>query len=163
MPASSRLPSLGKRGEGWFAIQLVLMGLVGLAALVHVYWPDSVAGVFGILGLALIALALALFAFAAVSLLVARAVTVFPRPREQSALAQHGVYRIVRHPVYGAVLLIALGWSLALAPLGLIPTALLAVVFDLKARIEEAWLSERHADYAAYRERTPRRFVPGVY
>jgi protein-S-isoprenylcysteine O-methyltransferase Ste14 len=163
MPASSHLPRLGRRGEGWVAIQLALMVLVGLAALVGVYWPDSVAGVFVILGLALIGVALVLFAFAGVSLLVARAVTVFPRPRDESALAQRGVYRIVRHPVYGAILLIAVGWSLAVAPLGLIPTVLLAVVFDLKARLEEAWLVEQHAEYAAYRERTPRRFVPGLY
>jgi protein-S-isoprenylcysteine O-methyltransferase Ste14 len=163
MPVSSRLPSLGRRGEGWFAIQLVLMVLVGLAAVAGVYWPDSVTGLFVIFGLTLIAAALVLFALAGVSLLVARAATVFPRPREQSALAQRGVYRVVRHPIYGAILLIALGWSLAVAPLGLIPTLLLAVVFDLKARIEEAWLADRHPDYAAYRERTPRRFVPGVY
>jgi protein-S-isoprenylcysteine O-methyltransferase Ste14 len=139
------------------------MLLIGLSAAVGVYWPDSVTGVFVILGIALIAVALILFAVAGVSLLVARAATVFPRPREQSDLAQRGVYRVVRHPIYGAILLIALGWSLALAPLGLIPTALLAVVFDLKARLEEAWLAERHPKYAAYRERTPRRFVPGVY
>lgn len=163
MPASSRLPRLGRRGEGWFAIQLALMGLIGLAVLVDVYWPDSVAGVLGILGLALIALALVFFAFAGASLLLARAVTVFPRPRERSTLAERGVYRIVRHPVYGAILLIAIGWSLAVAPLGLIPTVLLAVIFDLKARLEEAWLAERHPGYAAYRERTPRRFVPGLY
>jgi protein-S-isoprenylcysteine O-methyltransferase Ste14 len=163
MPASSRLPRLGRRGEGWVAIQLALMVLIGLAALAGVYWPDSVAGVFVILGLALIAAALVLFGFAGVSLLLARAVTIFPRPRERSALAERGVYRIVRHPVYGAILLIAIGWSLAVAPLGLIPTVLLAVVFDLKARIEEAWLVEQHAEYAAYRERTPRRFVPGLY
>jgi protein-S-isoprenylcysteine O-methyltransferase Ste14 len=139
------------------------MVLAGLAALVDVYWPDSVAGVFGILGLVLIAGGLVLFAVAGVSLLIARAATAFPRPRSQSKLAQRGVYRIVRHPIYGALLLVAVGWSLAVAPLGLIPTLLLAVVFDLKARIEEAWLAEQHADYAAYRERTPRRFVPGFY
>jgi protein-S-isoprenylcysteine O-methyltransferase Ste14 len=163
MPASSRLPRLGRKGEGWVAIQLALMVLVGLSALIPVYWPDSVAGVLGVLGLILIVTGLVLLAFAGMSLLLARAATVFPRPREESKLAQRGVYRVVRHPVYGAVLLIALGASLAVAPLGLIPTALLAVVFDLKARIEESWLTERHPDYARYRERTPRRFVPGLY
>lgn len=163
MRASSRLPSLGSRGEGWFALQLALMILVGLAALLPIYWPDSVAGIFVVLGLVLVALALVLFAFAGISLLVVRAVTVFPHPREESGLAQRGAYRVVRHPVYGAILLIAVGWSLALAPLGLIGTALLAIVFDLKARVEEAWLTERHPEYAAYRERTPRRFVPGIY
>ena len=163
MPVSSRLPSLGRKGEGWVAIQLALMVLVGLSALLDVYWPDSVAGVFVVLGLVLIALALVLLAFAGVSLVVVRAITAFPRPRERSGLAQTGVYRVVRHPVYGAILLIVLGWSLAVAPLGLIPAALLAIVFDLKARLEEAWLTERNPGYAAYRERTPRRFVPGLY
>lgn len=139
------------------------MVLVGLSALIPVYWPESVAGVLSVLGLILIAVALVLLAFAGVSLVVARAATVFPRPRERSALAQRGVYRAVRHPVYGGVLLAAVGASLAVTPLGLVPTALLAIVFDLKARIEEAWLMERHAGYAAYRQRTRRRFVPGLY
>jgi protein-S-isoprenylcysteine O-methyltransferase Ste14 len=57
----------------------------------------------------------------------------------------------------------ALGASLVESPLALIPAALLAVVVDFKARLEEAWLVERQPGYAAYRERTPRRFVPGVY
>jgi protein-S-isoprenylcysteine O-methyltransferase Ste14 len=163
MPASSRLPSLGRRGEGWFALQLVLMGLVALSALTGVYWPDAVAGTLAVIGLVLIVAALLLLVGAGISLVAARAITALPRPRAGSTVAQSGVYRIVRHPVYGAVLLIAVGWSLAESPLGLIPAALLAVVFDLKARLEEAWLEERHRDYGAYRRRTPHRFVPGIY
>ena len=166
MSASSRLPNpprLGRRGGGWVALQSVLIVLIGLSALMGVYWPDSVAGVLVVIGLALILAALVLLVLAAVSLLLARSITVFPRPREQAAVAKSGVYARVRHPVYGAVLLIALGASLAESPLGLIPTAVLAVVFDLKARVEEAWLEERLPAYARYREQTPRRFVPGIY
>jgi protein-S-isoprenylcysteine O-methyltransferase Ste14 len=139
------------------------MVLVGVSALTGVYWPDSVAGVFVVVGLALILAGFVLLATAGIALLLARSTTVFPRPREGAMLADTGVYRRVRHPVYGAVLLIALGWSLVESPLGLLPTAALAVVFDLKARVEEAWLEERFPDYSQYRERTPRRFVPGVY
>jgi protein-S-isoprenylcysteine O-methyltransferase Ste14 len=139
------------------------MALVGLTALTGVYWPDSVAGVFTIVGFVLIAAAILLLALAGASLLVARALTAMPRPREDSTLAETGIYRVVRHPVYGALLLIGVGWSLAESPLGLLPAALLAIVFDLKARLEEAWLQERHPGYAGYRDRTPRRFVPGVY
>ncbi len=54
----------------------------------------------------------------------------------------------MRHPVYGGVILIGLGWLLADAPLGLVPTALLAALFDLKGRREEAWLIERFPEYA---------------
>jgi len=134
-----------------------------LSALTKVYWPDSVASTFTVVGLILIVLGFVLLLAAGVSLVFARAFSAMPRPREGSTVAQGGVYRLVRHPVYGALLLIALGWSLAESPLGLIPTAVLAVVFDLKARLEETWLQEGHPEYAAYRERTPRRFVPGVY
>jgi protein-S-isoprenylcysteine O-methyltransferase Ste14 len=157
------LPRLGRRGEGWFALQVALMVLIGLSALTGVYWPDSAAGVLVVVGLVLVVAGLVLLVLAGISLLLARSTTVFPRPREQAVLADSGVYRHVRHPVYGAVLLLAVGWSLADSPLGLIPTALLAVVFDLKARVEEAWLQERLSGYAGYRERTRRRFVPGVY
>jgi protein-S-isoprenylcysteine O-methyltransferase Ste14 len=139
------------------------MVLVGVSALTGVYWPDSVAGVFVVVGLALILAGLVLLATAGISLLLARSTTVFPRPREDAMLAESGVYRQVRHPVYGAVLLIALGWSLVESPLGLIPAGALAVVFDLKARVEEVWLEERFPAYSGYRERTPRRFLPGVY
>jgi len=163
MPASSRLPRLGARGQGWFALQAALMALVGLTALTEVYWPDSVAGLLAVVGFVLIAAALVLMALAGVSLLFARALTALPRPREGATLAQSGIYRIVRHPVYGGLVLIALGWSLAESPLGLIPAALLAVVFDLKARVEESWLEERYPDYAGYREQTPWRFLPGLY
>lgn len=139
------------------------MVLVGVSALTGVYWPESVAGVFVVIGLVLILAGFVLLAAAGISLLLARSTTVFPRPREGAMLADTGVYRQVRHPVYGAVLLIALGWSLVESPLGLLPTAALAVVFDLKARVEEAWLEERFPGYSQYRERTPRRFVPGLY
>jgi protein-S-isoprenylcysteine O-methyltransferase Ste14 len=169
MPASSRLarplgpPRLGARGGGWVLLQLVLMALVGVSALTGVYWPESIAGGLAIVGFALIAAALLLLILAGASLVFARSGTIFPRPRQGASVAESGVYRRVRHPVYGAVLLLAVGWSLAESPLGLIPTALLAVLFDLKARVEEDWLEEQLPGYAQYRQRTPRRFVPGVY
>jgi protein-S-isoprenylcysteine O-methyltransferase Ste14 len=156
-------PRLGARGEGWVALQSGLIVLVGLSPLTGVYWPDAVVGVFVVVGLVLILAGLVLLLLAAISLLLARSTTVFPRPREGAVLAESGVYRRVRHPVYGSVLLLAVGFSLAESPLGLIPTALLAVVFDLKARVEEEWLRERLPGYARYQERTPRRFVPGIY
>ncbi len=163
MPASSRLPELGSRGQGWAAVQAVLILLVAFSTLTGVFWPDAVAGTLTVLGLVVLAVGLLLLAVSISTLVLARAMTVMPRPRHGSEVAQGGLYGLVRHPVYGAVLLIALGAALAESPLGLIPTALLAVVFDLKARLEEAWLQERRPDYARYRERTRWRFLPGLY
>src|SRR4051794_5412777 len=121
MSASSRspeLPRLGPRGEGWVAIQLALIALVPLSTLTGVYWPEQVAGVFTVVGIVLLLAGLLLLVPAFVRLVLARAMTVFPRPREHAALAERGVYRLVRHPVYGALILLAIGASLAESPLG---------------------------------------------
>jgi protein-S-isoprenylcysteine O-methyltransferase Ste14 len=40
---------------------------------------------------------------------------------------------------------------------------MLVAFVELKSRREEQWLAERHADYADYRRRTRRRFIPFVY
>ena len=166
MSVSSRspdLPRLGPRGEGWVAIQLALIVLVPLSALTGVYWPERVAGVLTVVGIVLLVVGLSFLVLAFARLTLARAMTVFPRPREHAALAERGIYRLVRHPIYGGLILMALGASLVESPLALITAALLAVVVDLKSRLEEEWLVGRQPGYAAYRERTPRRFVPGIY
>jgi protein-S-isoprenylcysteine O-methyltransferase Ste14 len=156
-----RLPDLGPRGEGWVVLQMVLfIAIVGLGY-VGVYWPSSVESYLTVLGILVAALGLLLLVLGAVAL--GRGFTPLPRPHPKGELREHGIYRLARHPVYGGVLLLALGWSSADAPLALVPTALLALVFDLKARREEGWLVERYPDYVAYRERTPRRFIPFVW
>jgi protein-S-isoprenylcysteine O-methyltransferase Ste14 len=161
MPSASRLPEFGPRGEGWVALQLLLGAAIAGGGFVGVYWPGSLESFLSVLGL-LIAVAGALLVILGV-LSLGSSFTPLPRPRARTRLRQGGIFRLVRHPVYGGVILIGLGWSLADAPLGLVPTLLLTVLFDLKARREEDWLIERFPDYAAYRTRTPRRFVPWLY
>jgi protein-S-isoprenylcysteine O-methyltransferase Ste14 len=161
MPSRSRLPELGPRGEGWLVLQLLLGAAIAGCGFVGVYWPGSVESFFGILGLLIGGAGVLLVVLGVLSL--GRSFTPLPRPHARTRLRQGGIFRLVRHPVYGGAVLVGLGWSLAAAPLGLVPTALLAVLFDLKARREEAWLIERFPDYAAYRVRTRRRFVPWLY
>jgi protein-S-isoprenylcysteine O-methyltransferase Ste14 len=161
MPKADRLPELGPRGEGWLVLQLLLGAAIIGCGFVGVYWPGSADSFLGILGL-LIALAGVLLVVLGL-LSLGRSFTPLPRPRARARLRQSGIFRLVRHPMYGGAILIGLGWSLADAPLGLIPTALLVLLFDLKARREEAWLIERFPAYAAYRAGTPRRFVPWLY
>ena len=75
-----------------------------------------------------------------------------------------GVYRRVRHPMYGGGILVALGWSILTgSAAGLILTVVLVFYFELKSRREERWLLDRYAGYAEYRRHTPRKFVPFVY
>jgi len=161
MPNATRLPELGPRGEGWVVLQLLLGAAIAGCGFAGVYWPGSVESFLGILGLLIAGAGVLLVVLGVLSL--GRSFTPLPRPRTGARLRQGGIFRLVRHPVYGGAILIGLGWSLAEAPLGLVPTVLLALLFDLKARREEAWLIERFPEYAAYRTHTPRRFVPWLY
>ena len=74
-----------------------------------------------------------------------------------------GLYRFVRNPIYAGVIAAMLGASLGAGSwLAIVLTFVLAVVLDLKTRLEEVYLRERFPDYATYAERT-KKFIPGVY
>ena len=92
-----------------------------------------------------------------------RSVSPFPKPSADSELKESGVYALVRHPIYGGILLLCLAWSLALSPWALIPTGTLAIALVFKSRLEERWLIDRHPGYADYRQRVHRRFVPRLW
>src|SRR6266704_4107121 len=151
MPNATRLPELGPRGEGWVVLQLLLGAAIAGCGFVGVYWPGSVESFFGILGLLIAGAGVLLVVLGVLSL--GSSFTPLPRPRVRTRLRQGGIFGLVRHPVYGGGILSGLGWALADAPLGFVLTALLAALFDLKARREEAWLIECFPEYAAYRAR----------
>jgi protein-S-isoprenylcysteine O-methyltransferase Ste14 len=155
------LPDLGPRGEGWFLIQVAILGAVALAGGVGPAWfgPARVTG--SVAGAALIGTG-GLLAIRGVVDLGAN-LTVFPKPREHGRLVDTGAYRLVRHPIYGGLILGATGWGLATAsPAALGGALVLAAFFDLKSRREEAWLSEQLEGYPAYRRRT-RRLLPWLW
>jgi protein-S-isoprenylcysteine O-methyltransferase Ste14 len=87
----------------------------------------------------------------------------FPKPPATSKLKDSGVYALVRHPIYGGILLLSLAWSLVGSPWALVPTGALAIVLVLKSRLEERWLTDRHPAYADYQQRVPHRFVPYLW
>ena len=159
---SLRLPSLGGRGEGWVLGQLLLTAGVFLSALLGRGWAGGYAVAGPTAGGVSLALGALLLAWAGLHL--GASLTPFPAPRPRSKLKTSGPYAFVRHPMYGGVILIALGWSTIFATVvGGALTVLLAIFFDLKARREEEWLRERLDGYETYRERTPRKLVPFVY
>ncbi len=153
------LPSLGPRGEGWVAIQFILLGAIAVAGWWGgPAWTGAVATVSTLAGLLGIA-AGAVMAFLGMRHL-GDALTPLPHPREQAELVQTGIYRRVRHPIYGGLIVAALGWGLLTASTpALLLTGVLAVFFRLKSAREEAWLTDQFPSYGAYRERT-RRFIP---
>ena len=158
---SSRLPDLGPRGEGWVAIQGVLFVLIFLAGDLGPAWAAPIRLPIAGAGLAIIAAGGLLALRGVVDL--RESLTAFPRPRDGSRLIERGAYRLVRHPIYGGLVLGALGWGLATAsPASIGGGLILAAFFDLKSRREEEWLTERYPAYAAYRART-RRMIPWLY
>jgi protein-S-isoprenylcysteine O-methyltransferase Ste14 len=151
-------PALGRRGEGWVVLQSIVFVAIFASAAAGPRWPHRDEPWPLIVGLILVAFCLVVFVVSRVTL--GNSFTPLPRPRDNSTLRTTGIYARVRHPVYGGLIIGGIGLSLALSPVVLIPTAALAVVFFFKSMREEAWLSNRYPDYAAYRSATPRRFVP---
>lgn len=159
---SQRLPALGRRGEGWVAGQGLLLAGVFLSALLGRGWAGGYGSAALAIGGVLFVVGLLLLAWAGLRL--GSSLTPFPAPRADQIVKTTGPYAHVRHPMYGGVILVALGWSMIFATLaGLALTAALAVFFDLKARREEAWLSERLDGYDDYRRQTPRKLLPFIY
>jgi protein-S-isoprenylcysteine O-methyltransferase Ste14 len=155
-----RIPTLGRRGEGWVLAQAVAIMAIVVAGIVGPAWPATTVALLVVIGVALAAAGLVLLGAGIVAL--GSALTPCPRPLERASLREDGVYRLVRHPIYGGLFLLGLGWALMSSPVALVPTAALAVVFELKARVEESMLAERFPDYPAYRSRVRWWFVPGI-
>jgi len=158
------IPSLGPRGEGWVVLQVVGLGLVGLAGRFERAEPSSgilaaaswIGGVVMLLGVAVVIAG-------SIELRRREAFTVLPRPRAEGELVETGPYRYIRNPIYAGLILASLGWAVTrLSLLAGLAAVLLAVVLDLKRRREEGWLVERFPGYGAYRART-KAFVPFVY
>jgi protein-S-isoprenylcysteine O-methyltransferase Ste14 len=154
-----RVPDLGSRGQGWVYLQFPLMAGVVLAGVAGPPWPDSAGLPLLLAGAVAACLGAALGVWAARTL--GRSFTPFPAPRGDLVAA--GPYRRVRHPVYAAGLLFFLGVSLVTGPLAIVLTAALAVLWSLKLRVEERFLSERYPAYEEYCERVPARLVPWLY
>lgn len=159
--ATSRLPQLGRRGEGWVALQLVFIAAIVSAGIAGPAWPAAWRGWLVVAAVPVALLGAYLFLGGATGL--GRRLTPFPKPVEQGSIERGGAYRFVRHPIYGGVLLLALAWALVSSPVALVPWALAGAFLDLKRRREEAWLLEQHADYAEYRSRVRHCFVPFVW
>jgi protein-S-isoprenylcysteine O-methyltransferase Ste14 len=89
--------------------------------------------------------------------------TPFPQPSSSTRLVQNGIYGLMRHPLYTAVICGSIGWAFVWqSGPALMAALVLAPFFDAKARREEQWLRERFSEYARYEERV-RRFLPWVY
>lgn len=156
-----RLPSLGPRGEGWVALQAALLSAVTASGRRGAPWPRATRALrLAVAGPAALAGAALFFGGGGK---LGRQLTPFPRPVDGAALRRDGVYGVVRHPIYGGLLLLTLAWALVTSPAALPPWAATVIFFDAKRRREEVWLAERHADYDQYRAQVPHALLPYVW
>jgi protein-S-isoprenylcysteine O-methyltransferase Ste14 len=89
--------------------------------------------------------------------------TPLPHPKTDGELFTTGIYGLVRHPIYSAVIFLALAyncwlwsWPHALGVIGFV------LFFDAKARQEETWLGQKFPDYDRYRQEV-KKLIPGIY
>lgn len=154
----------GTRGEWYVIAQFGLFLLIGLGPATWPSlppWPTWLGRVSPVLGGALMA-AGGLLALAGLVHLGAN-LTPLPYPKDDARLVESGAYRLVRHPIYGGLILAAFGWGLwRQGWLTLACAVLLFWLFDRKAHREEEWLQARFPAYGAYRRRV-RKFIPFLY
>ena len=158
------LPPLGPRGEGWVVIQGLLLAIVASTGWFLPFGSDATLPPVAVSAGTVLIVGGALLVVTGITALTSHdAFTALPRPRDAARLVDDGPYGLVRHPVYGGLILAGLGWAVARgSAAALLAAIVLFVFFDLKRRREEAWLVERFPGYAAYRART-RRLIPWVY
>lgn len=140
----------------YVTLQLVLM--LALVILTFVADPESITSLqlpewTRYLSRVLLFAGLILAAWARISL--GRAFQVPPDPKLDVELQTGGIYQVLRHPMYTAVALIAIGLFLARPSIPMAAVGLfLVVVLLLKSRHEERLLLERYPAYESYRSRT---------
>lgn len=158
-------PGFGARGELLVVIQFALM--IGFA-LLPVWHPglgadamDTSGAWRSWLAAPFAVLALVFGAFGSVH--IRDYLTPLPYPVDHSELVQHGVYAIVRHPLYASLLFAGAAWTIYNLSLShLLALGVAVLFFNYKAGKEEAWLTERHPEYLDYARRV-KKFIPWVY
>lgn len=142
----------------WVAAQFLMFGLIGLAIFsfgsvptVWVWWR--------VVGGALLLVGLVGAMIGARDL--GGALTAMPEPVPGNELVETGPFAVVRHPIYGALAVVAVGTSLLFASwvAAVLSVALLGF-FWAKSSYEERRLRIVYPRYSAYRERVRRRLLP---
>jgi protein-S-isoprenylcysteine O-methyltransferase Ste14 len=84
--------------------------------------------------------------------------------KEDHRLITHGIYRLVRHPMYLGVILVAIGLAVTASSVtGFLIMLALVPVFLIRIRMEERLLMQEFGDaYRAYRAAT-NKLIPFVY
>jgi protein-S-isoprenylcysteine O-methyltransferase Ste14 len=85
--------------------------------------------------------------------------TPFPTPVKGGNLIRTGLYKFVRHPIYGGLILFFTGYAVYTQNFGRILVSLaLWILFYHKSKYEESLLRKRYPEYESYSKITGRLF-----
>jgi protein-S-isoprenylcysteine O-methyltransferase Ste14 len=89
--------------------------------------------------------------------------TAYPAPLDHGRLVEHGSYRLVRHPIYGGLVIGVIGLAIASGNLTALAAGLaLGAFFYAKSGFEETLLEDKYVDYPQYQQRVTRRLIPWI-
>ena len=92
-----------------------------------------------------------------------RNLTPLPSPKSGGGLVTTGIFRLVRHPVYGGIILMTLAHALPIpSAAALVLPVLVLAFFNRKATAEETILVQKFVEYDDYRRRTAK-LIPWLY
>ena len=150
------------RGGWWVIAQVGLLAFFGLAMIGAAPSGDGGApGPVQFVGAVLIVAAVLVGGWT--FWLVGRNLTPYPAPTKHAVLIERGPYAYVRHPMYGAVALVTLGFALiALNPWAVLFSLTFVPFFMAKSGDEERMLVDRFPGYREYRSRVRYRLIPWV-
>ena len=149
-----------ERGGWWVVAQLVLfafyvVALIGTEPITEGYALDLAQ----VIGFSLTVAGAVMVGWSVV--LIGRRLTPYPAPNEGTVLVASGPYRLVRHPIYGGLIVGAMGLALmALNPWAVMFALVFVLFFMAKTGFEEDLLMERFPGYGEYRALVPRRLIP---
>ena len=145
-------------GSKWVGAQLVVLVLIAIAVALLGGEPTAPTTILAVI-LFLVGQGMAI----AAALQMRQYISAHPAPAPGASLLQDGIYRLVRHPMYGGVILMAAAIAVFdVNPGALALTVVLAAVFNGKARYEESLLAATFLGYEDYRTRVTRRFIPWI-
>ena len=142
--------------------QIILFGLYALAMLGTESITEGIGLDFArLVGVAMVVAAVVIGTWSFVVL--GRNATIYPHPVHEATLTDRGPYRLVRHPIYLAVIVGGVGLALAsLNTAGVLVALVFIPFFGAKTGFEEDGLVEHVRGYREYRSAIPYRIIPWV-
>ena len=146
-------------GSRWVLAQFAVLAAIAVAVAL---WGDSPAPLTTVIAVVLFVAGQAMAVAAALQM--KNFISAHPAPAPGATLLSSGIYGLVRHPMYGGVLLMAAAFAtFDRNPIAGLLVVLLGLVFIGKSSYEEGLLSDAFLGYPAYRDRVGRRFIPFVF